>query len=195
MRPVISRHNRVLGILLAAASALMFAALLLTSNEISAQQPDDTPMPAPAQFPSPTPSIESSVIDLPPLKGKINPPKYPKLDSTLNRIAEQAKSNGASAQQEEPVGVTFYIEEGKVEGVEDYLESKGVSVRNVGVDYIEAYLPPSLLVEASDLPGVINIRTISLLRPAQETQISPKVEPRGTKAWYNAGYGEGGCVP
>ena len=196
MSSAISRRSKATTVLLAAfASALVLAALLLGADDTSAQQAGPTPADFPSPVSPPDQDNPGTPLDLPPLQGKINPPKHKKLDSTLNRIAERAEQNavaagtgGAAPSEEEPVGVTFYIEEGKVEGVEDYLESKDVSIRNVGVDYIEAYVPPSLLVEASSLTGVINIRTISLLRPAQGTLISPGVALHGADEWQAAGY-------
>ena len=63
--------------------ALMLGALLWagdTTEKVRAQNATSTATPAP------------QIEDLPPLDDKINPPKYPILDSNLNGIVEQAES-------------------------------------------------------------------------------------------------------
>jgi len=95
-------------------------------------------------------------IDLPPIV-KV-PPKYPNLDSNLNRLSEAASAanqmrtdDAGSGESEtaEPVLVTFYVDPAQVDNVREYLEDNGVFLRNVGEDYIEAHIPPLLLPEAS----------------------------------------------
>ena len=48
-----------------------------------------------------------------------------------------------------------------------FLEDNGGSPRNVGEDYIEAYVPVSLLGQVSERPGVIRVREIAPAEPAQ----------------------------
>ena len=200
-----SRNKAITVLLVAIASALTLAALLLGSNDASAQQPPHTPVPVRTPVSVPAQGIASTVQDLPPLQGKINPPKHSKLDSSLNSVVDKTKQyqfampmgadSDAPAREEEPVGVTLYIEEGKTEGAEDYLRSKGVSIRNVGVDYIEAFVPPTLLAEASSLPGVIVIRALAESMPEGSlnvAHIGQGVELHGVSEWHDAGYkGEG----
>ena len=45
-----------------------------------------------------------------------------------------------------------------------FLESRGISPRNVGEDYIEAYVPVTLLGQASEQPGVLRVRAITVIR-------------------------------
>ena len=85
------------------------------------------------------------------------PPKptvaYPNLSTHLNHLAEGYGSGQMSQGQaagEAPihsggsVAVTVYLD-GHVSDVEAYLEDNGGDVRNVGSDYIEAYVPVGIL--------------------------------------------------
>ena len=141
--------------------------------------------------------------DLPPLPPK-EPPQYPNLDSNLNRLAEVASSTlmpastdaAPSNQDDEPVLVTFYIEAGHVDDVQEYLEENDIFVRNVGEDYIEAHVPPSQLGAASEQPGVLRVDTVVPALPPQPTSanlanpsvISDGVGIHGADAWHGAGF-------
>ena len=50
--------------------------------------------------------------------------------------------------------------------VVSFLEDNGGSPRNVGEDYIEAYVPVTLLGQTSEQPGVIRVREITPPQPA-----------------------------
>ena len=94
--------------------------------------------------------------------------KYPNLGSRLDELvasveageitAEQAASNTA-LHSGTSVAVTIYLS-GGVDGVVAYLEENGGDPRNVGEDYIEAYVPVTLLGAASQQPGVLRVREI-----------------------------------
>ena len=93
---------------------------------------------------------------------------YPKLGSRLNEMATSVEEGSASAQgaagqaavsDDESVAVTIYLS-GHVDAVVAFLNNNGGSPRNVGTDYIEAYVPVSLLGETSEQPGVVRIREI-----------------------------------
>ena len=93
---------------------------------------------------------------------------YPKLGSRLDEMATGVEEGSASAQgaagqatisEGESVAVTIYLS-GNVDAVVAFLEANGGSPRNVGTDYIEAYVPVSLLGETSEQPGVVRIREI-----------------------------------
>ena len=68
--------------------------------------------------------------------------------------------------QEASVAVTIYLS-GNVDDVVKFLEDNGGSPRNVGEDYIEAYVPVSLLGQVSERTGVIRVREITPAEPAQ----------------------------
>ena len=100
-----------------------------------------------------------------PDKGKL---KYPNLGSRLDQLVAgveggQATSveaaTGASAYSGESVAVTIHLS-GNVADVVAYLEENGADLRNVGEDYIEAYVPVTLLGPASEQPGVTRVREI-----------------------------------
>ena len=157
-----------------------------------------------AQAPgTPTPEATSeqgegaSSQDLPADEGKLNPPQYPNLDSNLNQILQQVETGQSTARaaaanarlhREESVAVTLYVVEDDAENLVEYLNDNGASPRNIGVNYIEAYVPVSLLVGASEQEGVISIRTITPGQPDQGTVVRDSVSVHGATAWHDAGY-------
>ena len=79
--------------------------------------------------------------------------KYPNLGSSLDHMVASVEEGGLSAKEaaedapvhrEASVAVTIYLS-GNVDEVVKFLEDNGGSTRNVGEDYIEAYVPVSLL--------------------------------------------------
>ena len=142
------------------------------------------------------PTANSGSRNRQPIEGKINPPKYPNMDSNLNQIVQQVESGqttaraaaaGAPLHSEESVAVTLYTDEGYVEAISEYLESNGIHRQNIGIDYIEASIPVTLLAEASVQEGVISIRTIIPPKPAQGTVGSEGASVHGAIAWHAAG--------
>ena len=100
--------------------------------------------------------------------------KYPNLGSSLDQMAATVEKGEVSAgdaaknapvSQEELVAVTIYLS-GNVDEVVSFLEDNGGSPRNVGEDYIEAYVPVPLLGPVSEQPGVIRVREIIPPQPA-----------------------------
>ena len=55
--------------------------------------------------------------------------------------------------------MTIYLS-GSVDGVVAFLEENGGDPRNVGEDYVEAYVPVTLLGPVSEQPGVLRVREI-----------------------------------
>ena len=186
--------NRLLSLFLAlAASTLLLIGLLAgsRSESVHAQQ-GGAPTPTPTTEPGPVFDIH-----ILPTEGKISPPRYPNLDSDLDHIVEQARTGRLTARaaaanapihREESVAVTLYITEGYAQDVWDYLEASGASPRNIGTDYIEAYIPVSLLAEASEREGLLSIRTIIPPHPDQGTIVSGGVAAHGVPSWHAAGY-------
>ena len=186
--------NRLLSLSLAlAASALLLIGLLAgsRSSSVHAQQ-GDAPTPTPSAEPGPVFDIQ--VV---PPEGKISPPKYPNLDSNLNHIVEQTRTGRLTAQAAaasapmhygQSVAVTLYIIEAYADALASYLEANGASPRNIGTDYIEAYIPVSLLVEASKQEGVVSVRTIIPPHPDQGSVVSGGVAAHGVPSWHAAGY-------
>ena len=182
-----------LSVAVTAFSALLLIALITewSETDLHAQQGD---------APTPTPTSEQEpVLDIQPPSpgGKVLPAGYPNLDSDLNRIVENveagsltahAAANGAPVNDGHSVAVTLYITEGYADSVRDYLEANGVSPRNIGTDYIEAYVPALLLAEASEREGVVSIQTIVPPQPAQGTIVSGGVSAHGVPSWHTAGY-------
>ena len=89
----------------------------------------------------------------------------------------------------ESVAVTIYLT-GNVDAVVSFLENNGGDPRNVGEDYIEAYVPVTLLGLVSEQPGVIRVREIVPPSPAQSVQTVAGHGPAAhlSTAWNQAGY-------
>ena len=101
--------------------------------------------------------------------------KYPKLGSSLNRLATRVEEGEPTAEEsagktpmhrEESVAVTIY-RFGNVDDVVAFLEGNGGDPRNVGEDYIEAYVPVRLLGQLSEQPGVLRVRAIAPPEPSR----------------------------
>ena len=132
---------------------------------------------------------------------KVNPPAYANMDSLLNGIVQQVAEGGVTANMaaasapmhlEETVAVTLHIADGQSGGVSEFLEANGISQRNAGTDYIEAFIPVSSLVAASQQAGVVRMSAIVPRQKAQGAVVSEGVEVHGAPVWNNAGFsGEG----
>lgn len=115
----------------------------------------------------PAPSVSSD--DGSPLPPMEKPDlQYPNLGYALDQMVAETKTEGSYSQrtdgdaansQPEPVAVSIYLS-GNVDDVVAFLEDNGGDPRNVGEDYIEAYVPVTLLGELSGQPGVLRLREI-----------------------------------
>ena len=123
---------------------------------------------------------------------------YPSLGSQLDQLVASVEAGEATVQDAasnspmhsgESVAVTIYLT-GNVEAVVKYLEDNGGDPRNVGEDFIEAYVPVSLLGPVSEQPGVVRVREIVPPQPAQTTQqiVGNGPAVHGSLAWNSAGY-------
>ena len=128
-----------------------------------------------------------------PEKAELN---YPNLGSHLDQLvanveAGQATSQDAAAEtsvhSRESVAVTIYLT-GNVDDVVAFLEDNGGDPRNVGEDYIEAYVPMALLGLVSEQPGVIRVREIVPPQPSYGPATSQGVQTHLAQAWHDAGY-------
>ena len=108
--------------------------------------------------------IDSRVRPLPD-KGSL---KYPNLGSALNQMVTSVEAGQANAQeaaegaplhQDDSVAVTIYLNANVAEVAQFLWENDG-DPRNVGNDYIEAYVPVLLLGPLSQQPGVLRVREI-----------------------------------
>ena len=100
-----------------------------------------------------------------PDKGEL---KYPNLGSRLDELVASVEAGQTTDQEaaEEAavhsgalVAVTIYLS-GGVDEVVAFLEENGGDPRNVGEDYVEAYVPVTLLGPVSEQPGVLRVREI-----------------------------------
>ena len=122
--------------------------------------------------------------------------KYPNLGSMLNQMAARVEAGQATAEdaaadapvhRAESVAVTIYLS-GNVDEAVQFLEDFGGDPRNAGEDYIEAYVPVSLLGPLSEQPGVIRVREIIPPQPAYGDFTSQGVQVHLSEAWNQAGY-------
>ena len=124
---------------------------------------------------------------------------YPRLGSMLDQLVAEHETGDASARisdsdallhRESSVAVTVYLVPGNVDAVVSFLEDNGGSPRNVGEDYIEAYVPTSLLGQTSEQPGVLRVREITPPHPAQSALTVAGHGPpaHGSASWNEAGY-------
>ena len=189
-----SSWSKVTSLSLAVAASMLLLLALLVSRQgtlVEAQT---------AATPTPDATMEqadiTSIQELSSIADRLDPPKYPNMDSYLNQIVTQVESGQTSVQvaaesaplhSDESVAVTLHITEGYADAIVAFLEDNGASPRNIGADYIEAYLPVSLLPEASEQEGVINISTIIPPQPAQGAVVSEGATVHGATAWHDAG--------
>ncbi len=99
-------------------------------------------------------------------------PKHPRLDSSLNKMVEQIGSlrtqdiaSSAPVSIGDLVAVTVRLSHNSSSTV-DFLKSVGAIVANIGTDYIEAYIPVTVLVPLSERDGVLRIQAIIPSEPA-----------------------------
>ena len=133
----------------------------------------------------------------PPIPDK-TPLTYPNLGSHLDQLVASVEAGQATSEDAagdtpvhfgESVAVTIYLD-GNVDEVVSFLEENGGDPRNVGEDYIEAYVPVTLLGPVSEQPGVIRVREIVPPQPAQTTQQIVGNGPGAhlVQPWHEAGY-------
>ena len=126
--------------------------------------------------------------------------KYPNLGSHLDQLVASVEAGETSAEEAaedaaihlaESVAVTIHLS-GNVDDVVTFLEDNGGDPRNVGEDYIEAYVPVTLLGELSEQPGVLRVREIVPPEPNFGPITSQGLAAHLADAWHQAGYtGEG----
>ena len=123
---------------------------------------------------------------------------YPNLGSHLDQLVVSVEAGQATVQEAasnspvhsgESVAVTIYLS-GNVDEVVSFLEDNGGDPRNVGEDYIEAYVPVALLGQVSEQPGVTQVREIVPPQPVQTFQsiIGHGPAVHGSPAWNQAGF-------
>ena len=121
---------------------------------------------------------------------------HPNLSTHLNYLADGYGSGQMSQQQAagqapihsgESVAVTIYLDD-HVSDVVSYLEDNGGDARNVGSDYIEAYVPVGLLGSLSTRPGVTRVTEIIPPQPAYGDVTSQAVGLHQADSWQDAGY-------
>ena len=107
--------------------------------------------------------------------------------------ASRAAADRAPMRRDGSVAVTFRINDpSKVAALTRFLRENGGDPRNVGEDYVEAYVPAALLVEASKQPGVTRVQAIVPPQPKRGPTTSQGVEVHGAPLWHALGFtGEG----
>ena len=125
------------------------------------------------------------------------PLTYPKAGSVLDDLISRVASGEITAQQaaqEAPlhrgdaVAVTIRVQSANVNGVVTFLQSNGVTPRNQGEDYVEAFVPIRLLGTVSQQTGVLRMRMIQPPEPDQMAVPGNGPAVHGSPAWNSAGY-------
>ena len=118
-------------------------------------------------------------------------PTYPHLDSQLNLMVErigqmtpQAIADAAPLYQDASVAVTIRIS-ANVPGVAEFLTLNGAKVANIGTDYIEAYVPVTLLARLAEQDDVLRVQTIT---PPHPHVTSQGASVHGSPIWNTAGF-------
>ena len=139
--------------------------------------------------------MEQGLDQAPPIPEKADL-KYPNLGSRLDQLVTGVEDGEATVEdaavetpvhRAESVAVTIYLS-GNVDEVVSFLEDNGGDPRNVGEDYVEAYVPVTLLGQLSEQPGVIRVREIIPPEPAYGNFTSQGVQAHLSAAWNQAGY-------
>ena len=118
-------------------------------------------------------------------------PAYPQLDSHLNKLVEQ--SGPVTSQRTAPAGPLYHTDwvavtirlTDNVSTTVDMLEQSGALVANVGPDYIESYVPVSLLTTLAEADSVLRVETI--VRP-HPLVIFEGTTAHGSPTWNDRGY-------
>jgi len=102
--------------------------------------------------------------------------KHPRLDSRLNKLVGQIGSRSAAdiagsapVSIGDLVAVTIRLSHNSSSTV-DFLKSVGALVANIGIDYIEAYTPVTVLVPLAEKDGVLKVEAIISSEPAVTDQ-------------------------
>ena len=171
------------------AAALLLFVLLTISDDASAQQ-------AIAATATPTPAASAPEPDFPPAPPKRTRP-LGNLDSMLSQLASSVQGGYSTAHDTasqapmhaaDSVAVTFYLN-GDTAPLLAFLRANGGDPRNIGDDYVEAYVPVDLLIEASEQPNVVRVQAIAPPQPAGKgAVISQGVAAHAANAWHTAGY-------
>ena len=133
--------------------------------------------------------------------GQFPPPQkrqltYPVLGSHLDELVAQLESGNTSPRQaaeraathfDHFVAVTIYLS-GSLNEVVQFLHDHGADPRNLGDDYIEAYVPVALLGLLSLQPGVLRVREIVPPQPTLGNYTSQGVRVHGSEVWNQAGF-------
>ena len=176
----------------AVARLTVVVALVLAVSLLAVDFPAE---PAAAQSPE-----DASVADFDPSGLPVkDAPAHPNLDTPLNDAVERHKSRSASglaAAATAPHLVTVYVS-GNADRVANFLRRNGGNPFNVGEDYIEAYVPVSLLGRLSERPAVRRISTIvppravrnnGVERHGDNGTLNPSAQVHQAEAWHAHGW-------
>ena len=167
------------------AAALLFT-MLTTADNASAQQSDgDNAALIPTQPPDFVPPVPSE-----------RAPTLGNLDYTLSQLAARAQSGysttHAAASQApiyaaDSIAVTFYLN-GDTAPLLAFLRANGGDPRNIGDDYVEAYVPVDLLVDASERPNVASVHAIAPPQSNKGNITSQGVDAHFASTWHANNY-------
>ena len=133
-----------------------------------------------AAFRFTVPDSVAGNAQLPPLEEKDDPLPVASMDALLNQIVEEyeqsdrSEAAAARAASKAPfstgtlVGVAFFVRDTQqTQALAQFLRDNGGERLSVSEDYMEADVPVTLLVAASEQPGVYRMRALTPPRPLQ----------------------------
>ena len=189
MRFTRSRHTpskSALYFLTALIAATLLFTMLTTADNASAQQSDgDNAALIPTQPPDFVPPVPSE-----------RAPTLGNLDYMLSQLASSVQggystAHGAASQAPiyaaDSIAVTFYLN-GDTAPLLAFLRANGGDPRNIGDDYVEAYVPVDLLVDASERPNVASVHAIAPPKPNKGSVTSQGVAAHAVSAWHANNY-------
>lgn len=167
----------------ASARLLILAALVLVLASLDVSHADDGGT-----------DEASAGVQLAPAGPPPPKPKYPRLDSRLNRLAlitgldaSPAPFAFAQLSMTRPVAVSIRVSDG-ISGILELLDSGGATVASTGSDYIEALVPVELLVPLAEKEGVLRVASIIPPQPDAAVVTSQGAALHGAPAWNARGF-------
>ena len=97
-------------------------------------------------------------------------------DYEVRRSSARSAASQAPVHSASTVAVTVYIG-ANVSAIRSFLKNNGADPRNVGEDYIEAYVPVTLLGRLSQQPGVLRVEAIVGPKPVGSLGPAARADP------------------
>ena len=143
-----------------------------------------------------TPEETPEATQLEDIVPSVAKPRYRRLDTRLNTMVERSRQveqlvqmahaivGGAPLYEDVVEAVTIRLSD-HVSATVGFLEQAGATVANVGTDYVEAYVPITLLPALAEREGVLGVEAIV---PPQPVVTSQGTTIHGSPTWNAMGF-------